>query len=120
MDVLAGGINGQGVGGKLFAQHHGKPVAQRIKQIAGFRVGAEGDTPAAPAGHVPQGKAHGRFCHGQPFDHVEDRLSLGPLGAQELQARGRGINRSRKVTVVLGPRAAGRGAWCCPLRREFQ
>ena len=107
MDVLAGGINGQGVGGELFAQHYGQPFAQRIKQVAGFRVGAEGDTPAAPAGHVPQGKAHGRFCHGQPFDHVEDRLSLGPFGAQEFQARGRGIKQITQGDGCAGAARCG-------------
>ena len=67
-------INGQRVFGELPAEDRGEPPAQGVEQIAGFGVRAERD--ALTVCDIFQREANGGLCHGQPFDHIVDRLHL--------------------------------------------
>ena len=88
----ARGIYGHGVFGEVPAQYPRQPCFARIFQKPG-RGGDVKQGPRAVAAPVCQGKGNGGRGHGQAADHIADSLGFGPIGAQEFQPRGRGIEQ---------------------------
>ena len=89
-----------------------KPPVQRPPEIPAFRVRAQHHPPVTAARQVAQGEAHEGLRHRQPLDHIGDRLRLRPVGAQELQPRGRRV----KEIAEFDHRAC---AQCCRAHRAL-
>ena len=85
---LALGVNGQGIVGEVAPHHSGQAAAPRREQIAERGRQHQGLSPV-----VRQGKGDARMGHGQPLDRVERMHRFGPLGLEELEAGGRGIEQ---------------------------
>jgi hypothetical protein len=91
--AFAFGIDPQRIVSEFSAQHAGQSPVQGIEQVAGFAIRPEQHPTFAPTRHVAQRETHERLGHGQPLDHIADRLLLGPVRAHELQPRGRGVEQ---------------------------
>ncbi len=81
------GINPQCILGKLCAQNTRQSPMQRIKQITVFRIRPKAHTSFTATRDIAQGEPNKRLCHRKAFDHICDRLVLGPIRPHELQSR---------------------------------
>ena len=86
-DAVAGGVDFQGVGGKVGAHHAGGAGQKRVEHIPRLGVSAKHQPSGAALGDIAQGKAGVRLGQGQSFEGIAQRARLGPVAAQELQPR---------------------------------
>ncbi len=96
-NTVTGGVDAQCVIGKVATQDAPQPLVQRIEQIAVLRVRAKHNAAFATAADIAQSEPDGRLCHGQPLDHIGDRLCFGAVGAHEFQPCGRGIEQIAQI-----------------------
>ena len=87
--AFAGGVDLYRVFGEFRPKNPRQAAVQGVEEIALFGIGAKAHPAFAAARDIAQDEPHRRFGHGEAFDDIRDGLGFGPVGAHELEPRGR-------------------------------